>query len=48
MFLSSEGCSEEMHMENYIYNNYPIPSSLDSDSGFLSPLEAMEACLKGL
>ena len=46
IFLSLEGCSEETHLDNYIFNYTEIVLS-DSDK-FLSPLAAMEACLKGL
>ena len=46
IFLTSEGCSEEIHLDNYIHNYQEIVLS-DSDK-FLSPLAAMEACLKGL
>lgn len=41
----SEGCSEEMHLENYVHNSWV--EGLTDDSTFQSPLEAMEECLKG-
>ena len=44
--LISEGCSEIMHLENYrfYYKEWDITHS----DTFVSPLEAMEACVKGL
>jgi len=39
-----EGCSEDKHLENYRFNYFESDIT-DSDT-FLSPLEAMEACLK--
>jgi len=39
-----EGCSKEMHLENYRFG-YEESDITDSDT-FLSPLKAMEACVK--
>ena len=45
-FLRLEGCSEEEFLRNYVHNSY-VDDVSDSDR-FTSPMEAMDACLKGL